>query len=358
MTVSLSGQTSFAGPSRIAFYDELFRQIGAVPGVEAASAINHLPLAGDQWGRGLWIEGRPLPPPGKGSGATYRVCRPKYFSTRGIALLQGRDFSDQDGPNSPDVTIINETFARLHFAGENPIGKRITMDDVTTTAKPEWLTIVGVVKDAKKGAWTEDRSEEFYLPWLQTSDYVKETAGYLAYMTLVIRTATRPRAVLTGVQNAIWGLNKNAPISNVTTMEDVTANAVWQQRFNLVLIAIFAGLALVLAGVGIYGVMAYTAAQRTQEIGIRMALGAQRGDVLALILRQGIVLAASGIGIGLAGAISLSRMLQALLYSVSPNDPLTLAAVSAVLGFVAFVACWFPARRAMQVDPMVALRNE
>ena len=358
MTVSLAGQTGYTGPNRIAFYEELFRRIEAQPGVVSASAINHLPLAGDQWGRGLSVEGRPPPPPGQGIGGVYRVCRPKYFATMGIPLVRGRDFSDQDQATTPDVVIINETFARRHFAGQNPIGQRLTMDDLQRTPKPEWMTIVGVVKDAKQDSWTDDASNEFYLPWLQTSDYVGQTAGHFAYMTLVIRTTINPRSVLSGVQSAVWSLNKNAPISNVTTMEDVTANAVWQQRFNLVLIAIFAALALVLAGVGIYGVMAYTAAQRTQEIGIRMALGAQRRDVMGLILRQGIALAAIGIGIGLAGALGLGRMLQTLLYSVSPSDPLTLASVSGILGVVAFLACWFPARRAMQVDPMVALRNE
>ena len=343
MTISLAGQTDLVGPKREAFYQELFHRIEALPGVQSASAINHLPLAGDTWGLGISVEGRPLPAPGENISAVFRVCRPKYFSTMGMSLLRGRDFSEQDRLGSPGVAIINQNLARRQFANEDPIGKRLTLDD--PRGNPEWLTIVGVVKDAKQNSWTSDPSNEIYLPWLQSKGYIAETGGHIAYMTLVIRTRTNPRTLIGAVQSAVWGLNQSAPVSSAATLEEVVANAVWQQRFNLILIGIFAALALVLAGAGIYGVTAYSVAQRTEEIGVRMALGARRADVLGLVVGQGMRLALYGVGIGVVTALALTRVLRKLLYEIGPTDPLTFLGVSLLLIGIALLACCRPAGR-------------
>jgi predicted permease len=357
MTVSLAGQNDFIGPKREAFYDQLLQKIESLPGVKSASAINHLPLAGDMWSLDLAIEGRPLPAPGQGIAGVYRVCLPKYFSTMGMSLLRGRDFSEQDRLGSPEVVIINESLMRREFPDENPLGKRVTLDRLPNP-NPEWLTIIGVVKDAKQRSLTDNANSEFYLPWRQTSAYLEQTGGHVAYMTLVIRTATNPLALIDGVQRAVWSLNRSAPVSGITTLEEVMANAVWRERFNLILIAIFAWLALLLASVGIYGVMAYSVGQRTQELGIRLALGAQKRDLLGLVLGQGMRLALLGAMIGLAGALALSRFLQSLLFGVSPIDGVTFVGAPVVLAFVALLACWLPARRATRIDPISALRHE
>ncbi|HTH47050.1 MAG TPA: ABC transporter permease [Candidatus Limnocylindria bacterium] len=356
MTVSLAGQDAFTGPKREAFYQALFQKIGAIPGVQSVSAINHLPLAGDQWGRGIYAEGHPLPAPGQGDGAVYRVCVPHYFSTMGMTLLRGRDFTERDRSQAPEVVVINEALARRQFGAEDPIGRRITMDDPRGT--PEWLTVVGVVKDVRQGSWAEVPQNEFYLPWLQTDSYVTSTAGHFAYMTLVIRTGADPRSFVGAVQNAVWSLNADAPVSSVTTLEEVVSDAVWQQRFNVILIDLFAALALVLAVVGIYGVTAYSVTQRTREIGVRMALGAGRGDVVGMVVGQGARLALAGVTLGVVTALALTRLMRGLLYEVAPSDPATFVGVSLLLVVSALVACWLPARRAAKVDPMVALRAE
>jgi len=356
MTVSLAGQSDFVGPRREAFYQQLFQRIEAVPGALSASAVNHLPLAGDVWGRRISIEGKPAPSLADRISAVYRVCRPKYFSTLGMTLARGRDFNERDRLDIPDVVIINESLARKQFPSEDPVGKRLTFDDPRGT--PNWLTIVGVVKDAKQGSWADDAANELYLPWAQTSSYLDGTDGHSAYMTLVIRTAKNPRGALYAIQRAVWNLNPNAPVASVATMEEVVSNAVWQQRFNLVLMGIFAALALVLAAVGIYGVMAYAVAQRTQELGIRLALGAGKYDLIWMVVSQGMRLAIAGLAAGFIGALALTRLMSSLLYQVKPADAPTLATVAAALAAVSALACYVPARRATRVDPIVALRHD
>jgi putative ABC transport system permease protein len=356
-TVSLAGQNDFVGARREAFYDQLLQQLESLPGVQSASTINHLPLAGDMWSLSVGIEGRPLPAPGQELGAVYRVCRPKYFSTMGLRLLRGRDFSERDRLDSPDVVVINETFMRHAFPNEDPLGKRITLDRLPSN-NPEWLTIVGVVKDAKQNSWTTAANNEFYLPWDQTTSYLTQTGGHVAYMTVVLRTSIDPRGLMDSVQRAVWSLNPNAPVSNVTTLEEVAANAIWQQRFDLFLISSFAVLALGLAAIGIYGVMAYSVAQRKQELGIRLALGAQRRDLMGMVVAQGMRLMLGGLIIGVFGALALSRLLRALLFEVSSVDTVAFISAPALFFFVGVVACWLPARRAASIDPMEALRYE
>jgi putative ABC transport system permease protein len=355
LVVSLDGQPEMIGEKREAFYQQLLEKISAFPSVTSASAINHLPLAGDTWGWGISIEGRPFAKPGEGLRAVYRVCRPAYFQTMGISLVRGRDFTTQDKSDTPGVAIINEQLARQQWPGEDPVGKRLTLDDPRNI--PKWLTIVGVLKNVKQSSWIDDAGDEVYVPFGQ-SRFFSDAAGHLSAMTLVVRTASSPLGLASAVQEAVWSLNQSAPISSVTTLEEVVSNTVWQPRFNLVLIALFAGLALTLAIVGIYGVIACAVTQRTHEIGIRMALGAQRYDVLRLVISRGMTLTLIGTALGVLGSLGLTRLMTNLLYEVQPTDPLTFTGVSLLLAGIALLACWLPARRAARVDPMEALRYE
>jgi predicted permease len=355
MIVSLYGQPDMVGEKREVFYRQLIEKIRLLPEVESVSAINHFPLAGDIWGWEVNIEGRPLPRPGEGIGAVYRVVRPAYFQTMSISLLRGRDFTLQDNAKAPGVAIINERFVRQHWPDEDPIGKRLTLIDANKN--PYWRTIVGITANARQNSWSDDPDNEIYVPFLQ-SDFATNTEGHVSAMTLVVRTAANPRNLVGVMRDAVRSLNRGAAVSSVTTMEEVIANAVWAPRFNLILIGLFAGLALLLGAVGIYGVVAYAVTQRTHEIGIRMALGAKRHDALTLILAQGIRLVITGVILGLAAALGLTRLMSSLLYGVSANDPMTFAAVVVILTGVALMACYIPARRATKVDPMVALRHE
>jgi predicted permease len=359
MTVSLAGASQYVGPSREAFYRQLTEQLTALPGVESASAINHLPLAGDTWGTPLTIEGRALPPPGQEIGVTFRVSRPDYLRTMGARLLAGRDFTERDTPDAPGVVIINETLARRHWPSEDPLGKRITLDDPRdNTRAPQWLTVVGVVKDIKQNSWTDAPSNEIYLSFQQSRSFYASPSGRFTSMTLVVRTTVEPQSLAAAVKETVRGLDRGLPVSEVVSMEQVIADTLWQPRFNLQLIGLFAALALALAAVGLYGVMSYAVAQRTHEVGLRMALGAQRRDVLKLVVGQGMKLALLGVVLGMLASWALTRLMTRLLFEVSATDFTTFAVIALVLMVIALAACWIPARRATRVDPMTALRCE
>jgi putative ABC transport system permease protein len=244
--------------------------------------------------------------------------------------------------------------------GEDPIGKRITFDD--DKVNPAWLTIIGIAKDAKQDSWTDKATPETYLAAFQNYDFLgdsgSEVASHVSYITLVARTAGDPSALAPAMKQAVWSFDRNLAISQVVTMDGVVAEANAQPRFEMLLLTIFAGVALVLAAVGIYGVISYSASRRTHEIGVRMSLGATRRDVLLLIARQGMGFALSGSVAGIAGALLLSRLMAKLLYGVQPTDPLTFVAVATGLAVVAMLASYVPARRAMRIDPMTALRYE
>ena len=359
MTTSVAGAPQYVGPAREAFYQQVIEGLTALPGVESASAINHLPLAGDKWGRALTIEGRPLPPPGEGIEVTFRVSRPDYFQTMGIPLRAGRDFTERDTPEAPGVIILNETLALRHWPDENPIGKRVTLDNPRDNSRaPQWLTVVGVVKDVKQDSWMNTPSNEIYLPFQQSGGFFASTAGQYTSMTIVVRTTVEPRTLAAAAQETVRAFNRTVPVSSVVTMEQVIADTLWQQRFNLQLIGLFAGVALLMAAVGLYGVMSYSVAQRTQEVGLRMALGAQRRDVMKLVVGQGMKLALGGVALGLLVSVGLTRLMAKLLFEVSATDSTTFAVIAGLLILVALLACWIPARRATKVDPMIALRYE
>ncbi len=332
MMVSLAGASQYVGPARETFYRQLTDQLKSLPGVESASAINHLPLAGDTWGTPLTIEGRPLPPPGQDIGVTFRVSRPGYFQTMGVPLRAGRDFTDRDTPDAPGVVVINETFARRHWPSEDPIGKRVTLDDPRDNSRaPRWLSVVGVVKDVKQLSWTDAPSNEIYLPFQRSAGFYDGVAGRFTSMTVVIRTTLNPQSLATAAQDVVRSLDPNLPVSNVVTMEQVIADTLWQPRFNLQLIGIFAALALTLAAVGLYGVMSYSVAQRTHEVGLRMALGAQGRDVMKMVVGQGMKLALLGVALGLLASIALTRLMEKLLFRVSATDFSTFALIAVLL---------------------------
>jgi len=356
MHVSLTGQRDLTGERRELFYQQVLEQIRRLPGVESASAINHLPLAGDIWNFGISIEGRPALPRGQGISAVYRVCRPDYFRTMGLALVRGRDFIPQDGAVAPGVVIINERLASRHWPHDDPLGKRITFDD--PIGAPRWLTVVGIVENAKQNSWADEADIETYIPFQQSGGFFDQPSGQYASMTLVVRTRANPMALVGALPNVVRTVNSSVPVTSIASLEQIVANAVRQPRFNLIVIGLFAGVALALAAVGIYGVISYAVKQRTQEIGIRMTLGAQRSDVLRLVVGQGMKLALAGVALGLAGALALAQVLAKLLFQVKPTDPLTLVGVVVVLVGVAFLACYLPARRASRIDPMEALRSE
>jgi putative ABC transport system permease protein len=318
---------------------------------------NHLPIAGDLWTRTRTIEGRPFPPRGQEQEAVYRVSRPNYFSTMRVPFTAGRDFTDRDTAGAPPVAIINETLARREFkTSAEAIGRRITVGD--PQKNPDWRTIVGVVKDLKQGGWSEVPRDELYIPFAQEANFFASTAGHYSGMTLVVRTNLDAASLARPVKSAIWSLDRNLPLSHTETLETAIGDATWQSRFSVLLIGIFSGLALVLAMIGIYGVMAYEVAERTHEIGIRMALGAGRRGIAALIARQSLPVAIVGIAGGLAAAAGLARLMRGMLFEIDPADPATFAAVALLVLIVATLAALIPARRATRVDPMIALRHE
>jgi putative ABC transport system permease protein len=356
MVVSVTGSREAEPQRRASFYEDLLRQVRAVPGVRAASAINHLPLAGDIWGWPFQVEGRPLPAPGDSPTATYRVVLPGYFEAMGIPILRGRDVAETDRLGVPGVVVVNEWLARRHWPGEDPIGKRIALDD--PRRESSWLTVVGVVKNAVRGDWAAAPEDEVFLPYLQTRRYLEKADSPFSYMTLVARTDGDAAALAPPIRAVVASMDRRVPVSQVQTMEDVVAQSTAAPRFYLLLLGAFAAVAVLLAAVGIYGVMSYSVSRRTNEIGIRMALGAQPAEVRRLVVGQGMVLALAGAALGMVGALGLTRLMSGLLYGVRASDPATFLAACGFLVAVALAASYFPARRASRINPLAALRHE
>ena len=345
-TVPLAGARYATDEQRLAFFRRLTTQVSSLPGVKSASAINHLPLGGDVWTFNFTVEGRPAPPGAERPSAVYRVVRPDYFRTMGAALLKGRDFTERDDASSHGVVIVNEALARRQWPGEEPLGQRITVGGGGINPRE----VVGVVRDLKQGEWSSEPKPEMYLPHGQ--------AASPRGMTLVVRASSDLSGIEPLIRREVWAIDKDLPVSQVMGMDEVVAESVGQQRFNTLLIGGFAAVALLLAAAGVYGVMSYAVAERTHEIGVRMALGARGLDVLGMVIRQGLVLTLFGLAVGLAGALALARVMTGILYEVSTTDPLVFGGVAAALTLSALMACYIPARRATKVDPMLALRHE
>jgi putative ABC transport system permease protein len=331
----------------IAFYKQATERIAGIPGVSAAGITSVLPLSDNFDGRGLVIEDYPKPRGDEISAALY-VVTPGYLRAMETPLLQGRTFTEQDNADAMKVALINQTMANQLWPNQNPIGKRIRFPDSDQNPL-RWRTIVGVVSDVSQSALDQKPPLQFYLPHEQFPT---------SFNTIVVKTTGKPDEKFAAARNAILSVDSDQAVYNVATLEELQSNSIVLRSFFMLLLTTFAALALLLAVVGIYGVMSYAVTQRTQEIGIRMALGAGAGDVLKLVLRNGMALTAGGVVIGLAGAFALTRLLAVLLFGVRPTDALTFATVSLTLVIAALVACYLPARRAAKVDPLVALRYE
>jgi putative ABC transport system permease protein len=353
--VSVTGARAGEPGQRLPFYRAVLERIRSGPGVVSASAINHLPLAGDIWGFPFHVEGRPRPGPGEAPSAAYRVVFPGYFRTMGVTV-RGRDFDDRDDLGTPGVVIVNEWMAQRHWPGEDAVGKRITLGDLDKD--PAWLTVVGVARNAARNEWAAAPEEEMFLPFLQTAKYRESPQSPYTYMTMIVRTTGEPSAFAPLLRAAAWHADAGVTVSAVQTMDEVVAGATASPRFYLLLLASFAAVALALAAVGIYGVMSYSVAQRRNEIGIRMALGAGSGDVLRLVMREAALVSAVGGAVGLVVALLVTRLMGALLYGVGATDPVTFVGVGALLAVVALLATYVPARRAIRVDPLKALRAD
>jgi len=354
MVVSIP-QNKFPQPGQeVSYFNRVLDGVRVLPGVQAAGLIDAIPLSDDGSHQPISIEGRPVVAMADQPEVDVRLISPGYLSAMHISLLRGRDVDDSDVPGRPGAVLISQSMAKLFWPNEDPVGKHLTMYFFPDMAR----VVVGVVADVKLQALNETRpAPTLYLPLGQLSP-PKGTNWRSFGMILAVRTGMEPVSAIPSISSFVRNVDADIPLLNIRTMDDWVSTSLSPQRFAMLLLASFAGLALLLAVVGIYSVMSYSVSRRTHEIGVRVALGASRADVLALVVRQGLVLALTGSAIGIAGALLLSRLMSSQLYGVSPTDPITFVAVSVLLTLVALAACYIPARRAMQIDPMVALRYE
>jgi predicted permease len=340
---------------RVGFYREVLERLDALPGVEVAGANTSPPLSGIQWSTVYTIDGLPLPGPGEEPSAEFNVVSPDYFRALGIPLLSGRFTGEDDTLERGRVVLVNEAFVRRHWPDDEPLGRTIAIGDRAgggggePSTTPPSFEIIGVVADTRKLGIKHEPPAELYVPYNQAAPY---------FMNFVIRTEGDPMALVDTVRSQIWEINENVAIDDLTTMTGLVNRSVAEQRFNTLLVGAFASLALVLATLGIYGMVAYAATQRTREIGVRIALGAAKADIFCLLLGQGLRLAALGVAVGLAVSLAANQIMSSLVYGVTTTDPLTFAGVALILLVVALTAVYVPARRATTVDPLTALRNE
>src|SRR5260221_4759012 len=336
----------YPGPrSQAVFFRQLVDRIALIPGVECAGGADSAPLLSNDAGP-VSIEGHETRPGERVIQAERPKITPDYFRAMGIRLQRGRAFTWADDENSPPVTIINEAAARQYWPSADPMRKRVRLED---GGPPVWRQVIGVVGNVRQDGLVVAARPEVYAPLLQSP---------VPYMVLAVRTRVEPAALTGAIRHVVMAVDKDQPLFHIQTMQQVVSDSVAGRRFQMVLLALFASVALMLAAVGIYGLMSYSVSQRTHEIGIRMALGAKREGVLRLVLRQALLLAATGVALGIGGALILTRFLSSLLFGVSSKDPLTFVSVSLLLAGVATSASFIPAWRAARVDPMLALRHE
>jgi putative ABC transport system permease protein len=347
MDMALPQKDFYGAPVRTLFCSDLTREVGAVPGVTSVSAISHLPLSGATAGRGFTIEGQPIPTPQERPNAAYRVMCPGYFQTLGIPILKGRDFSAGDTIAAEQVIIINEAAASSWWPNEDPIGRRVKFGD--PSGSDPWLTVIGVVGSVRHFGLHLDPRREFYRPYSQ---------AVWPGMTITVKAATDPGAVLSGVRAALARIDRDQPVTRVRAMDTVITESIGARRFPMLLLGAFGGVALLLAAIGVYGVVSYVVSQRTREIGIRMALGARAAQVMRLIVARASIPIGLGIAAGLAGSAAASKLLDTLLYQVEPNDPAVIGIIVVTLAVSAAGAAIIPARRAATVDPNVVLKAE
>jgi predicted permease len=349
LTASLALPDRYNGVQQVQFYNQLLSKVATLPGVQSTAAGWALPFAENSMRIAFDIEGRSVPKGDRSAAGAY-IATPGYFATMRIPILRGRPFRQDDTAKSTPVIAINEAFARKYFPNEDPIGKRlqIGLGDGVVTSK-SMREIVAVIGDVRDRKITTDAKPQYYLPFSQAA---------ITSPGLVVRTAGDPTVLTAAIRAEVAAMDKSVPFYDVKTLDDVVSQAAAQPRFQTVLITFFAAMALLLSAVGLYAVLSYMVAQRTLEIGLRLALGAQREDVVGLILRRGLILAATGLAIGMAVALLLTRFLEGMLYGVRPFDPLTLVGVSAVLLLVSLIASSAPAYRAARLDPMHTLREQ
>jgi putative ABC transport system permease protein len=349
MEMDLRTQQYAKDPAILGFWQQVLEKVRALPGVESAALGTVIPLTDSHDRVDITIEGMPLLRPGDYPHPDIHIVSPGYARTLGVSLLRGRTFTDADNEKAPRAAMINEMIARKFFPHQDPIGKRFMFGRPSPNKTPEWWTIVGVLGDTKLYGLANLARLEVYVPYRQAPD---------SHMNLLVKSAANPAALITEIRGVVASLDRNQPIFAISTMKQLESDSVSTQRVTLILLGLFSTLALVLAAIGIYGVISYSVTLRAHEIGVRMALGAQRRDVLRLVLGQGGKLAGVGIVIGLGIALALTRLMSSLLFRVSTSDPLIYAGVAALLALVALAACYLPARRAMRTDPMDALRYE
>ena len=336
-------------PAVIGFWQQALDRVRALPGVESAAVGTAIPLTDDHWRTDITVEGMPLPTPGNFPHPDMHLVSPGYEQTLGIRLLRGRGFTDADREGAPRVAMVNATVAQHLFPGSDPVGRRFTFGRVGGGNTPKWVTIVGVLADTRMYGLANPARLEVYVPFRQ-----RPSNG----MAVLVKSVQDPAALVPAIRGVVASIDKEQPIFGIATMQEVVNASVSTRRITLILLGLFSALALVLAAIGIYGVVSYSVAQRVREIGIRMALGARPVDVLRMVLAQGGKISAAGIVIGSVASLGLTRLMTKLLYSVSAVDPTTFAVVAFLLALVAMVACYIPARRTLRVDPLNALRHE